>query len=311
MVSAVNQELFQKNLLHLQDVYKSYGSKVILDNIDLSVAKGELCTVVGPSGCGKSTLLRIIVGQERASQGVVTIDQKPVSTPDRNRGIVFQKYSLFPHLSVLENVLLGKKLTLTAAEWRAQRDVCTQEAMEFLGKVRLQEHAHKYPYELSGGMQQRVSIVQTLIMKPRIVLMDEPFGALDPSTREDLQVFLLELWEEFQMTVFFVTHDLEEAAYLGTRLIVLSQHYRDERAFEGSGTNRGAKIIGDYPLERAAASTTIKGQASFQDFIAHIRREGFDPASAKHVSEFNLKHKDSFQTLTEAELKKGSRIPAT
>jgi NitT/TauT family transport system ATP-binding protein len=298
-----NKELKNKNLLHLENVYKSYGPKLILDNIDLSVAAGDLCPVVGPSGCGKSTLLRIIVGQERSTSGDVLIDFKTVTEPDARRGIVYQKYSLYPHLSVLDNVLLGHRLSLGMNEWRHKKKEYTEKAMEFLGRVRLKDHWAKYPHELSGGMQQRVSIVQTLIMRPKIVLMDEPFGALDPGTREDLQVFLLELWEEFKMTVFFVTHDLEEAAYLGTRILVLSQHYKDDRGDE-KGAVRGAKIVADYPLARAAASTEVKSKKEFTEFVSQIRREGFDPQLRRHVTEFNLRHKDSFQTLTPEEYKK-------
>jgi NitT/TauT family transport system ATP-binding protein len=288
------------HLLHLENVYKSYGPKLILDNVDLSVAKGELCTVVGPSGCGKSTLLRIIVGQERPTQGDVWIDKKPVSFPNAMRGIVYQKYSLYPHLSVLNNVLLGKKLSSSLPFWIKNKSIFKEEAMDYLKRVKLADHAHKYPFELSGGMQQRVSIAQTLIMKPKIVLMDEPFGALDPGTREDLQVFLLELWEEFKMTVFFVTHDLEEAVYLGTRIIVLSQHYTDDRA----NSLKGAKIVADHPLTRTAQSTLVKSNPEFKDLVRQIRSEGFDPKHLKHVKDFNLKHKDSFQTLTPEELKK-------
>lgn len=149
-------------------------------------------------------------------------------------------------------------------------------------------------------MQQRVAIAQSLIMKPRILLMDEPFGALDPDTREEMQVFLLELWDESRMTVFFVTHDLEEAAYLGTRILVLSQYYTDDRG-NGTGVRRGAKIVADYQLPRIAASTQAKRDSSFVELIENIRREGFSPDYLQHVREFNLRHPDSFQTLTPEE----------
>ena len=294
------QPLLLKSLLFLESVYKSYGLKLVLDNVDLSVSPGELCTVVGPSGCGKSTLLRLIVGQEQATKGKVLIDHEPSVIPDPRRGIVYQQYSLFPHLRVLDNVILGQRLTLNWANWFKRKKACREEGMEFLSRVGLKEHWNKYPFELSGGMQQRVSIAQTLIMKPKVVLMDEPFGALDPGTREHLQVFLLELWETFKMTVFFVTHDLEEAAYLGTRVVVLSQYYRDDRG-DGPTVKRGAKIVADYPLPRTATSTSVKTQKEFAEFVAEIRREGFDPQYSKHVSEFNLKHQDSFQTLTHDE----------
>lgn len=290
--------LEEKNILHIQDVYKIYGSKVVLDNVDLSVARGEFCTVVGPSGCGKSTLLRLILGQERPTRGGLFIDGCPAESADSERGIVYQKYSLFPHLTVLENVLLGKELCAGIVERFRKHKTFKEEAMHFLEKVRLGEHYNKYPYELSGGMQQRVAIAQAVIMNPSILLMDEPFGALDPGTRESMQVFILEIWEKTKMTIFFVTHDLEEACYLGTRIVVLSQFYADGRKNNG---NKGAKIVADYPLPRKATSTMVKAQAAFGELIQKIRQDGFDPKHLQHVTEFNLRHDDSFQTLTPEE----------
>jgi len=286
-------------LLFMESVYKTYAEKVILDNIDLAVTRSELCTVVGPSGCGKSTLLRLILGQERPTKGDVLVHGEPVVEPSPDRGIVYQKYSLFPHLSVLENVVLGKKLSSGLFErFRRRREFC-EEAMFFLEKMGLSEHGHKYPSELSGGMQQRVALAQSLIMKPRVLLMDEPFGALDPGTREHMQVFLMELWEEYQMTVFFVTHDLEEAVYLGTRVLVLSQYYTDDRGY--GCDNRGARIVADYPLDRKASSTDVKARKEFGELIQQIRQDGFDPQYRRHVTRFNLLHEDSFQTLTQEE----------
>ena len=218
--------------------------------------------------------------------------------PDSTRGIVFQRYSLFPHLTVLENVSLGANLALGLIDRRRRRREIRDEAMGYLERVRLGAHADKYPHELSGGMQQRVAIAQSLIKKPRVLLMDEPFGALDPDTREEMQVFLLELWDESRMTVFFVTHDLEEAVYLGTRIIVLSQYYTDDR---GAAAHRGAKVVADYQLPRVAASTEVKQEAGFSELIEAIRREGFSPNYLQHVRDFNLQHPDSFRTLTRRE----------
>ena len=282
--------------LHIEDVYKSYDGKVILDNIDLTVRKGEFCSVVGPSGCGKSTLLRLILGQEVADQGLIQIDGQEVGVPDTQRGIVFQKYSLFPNRTVLENVLMGK--LFTKGKWwnpfyRSQDDI--DEAMEYLRRVRLENAADKYPHELSGGMQQRAAIAQALIMKPPVLLMDEPFGALDPDTRDELQVFLLELWERENLTIFFVTHDLTEACFLGSRLLVLSQYYTDNRGEHAPG--RGGRIVADYPLPKVANSMAVKDDPEFQQLITEIRESGFDPRVRQHVSQFNLKHSDSFQTL--------------
>ena len=285
-----------KNLLHLEDVRKSYGAKRVLDDIDLSVATGEFCTVVGPSGCGKSTLLRLILGQEQPDSGEILVRGASVGLPDSSRGIVYQKYALFPHLTALENVLLGKELGGSLVRRGRRRRQFRDEAMALLERVRLADHADKFPHELSGGMQQRVAIVQTLIMRPEIVLMDEPFGALDPGVREDLQVFLLELWEEFGLTIFFVTHDLEEGIYLGTRLLVLSQYYTDARG-DGLDVARGARIVSDHVLPKDAQSTKAKTAQRFAELITDIKRDGFDPAYRKHIDKFNLKHPDSFRTL--------------
>lgn len=292
-------ELRVKNLLHIQDVDQEYGEKRVLDDVDLSVAAGEFCTLVGPSGCGKSTLLRLILGQERPTRGEVLINGKPVGFPNKNRGIVYQKYSLFPHLSVLENALLGKRLICSPYTWAFRKNAFLDEAYEFLKKVQLHEHAHKYPDELSGGMRQRAAVIQALIMRPQILLMDEPFGALDPGTREDMQMFLLELWEEYKITIFFVTHDLEEAAFLGTRLLVLSQYYSDGRG-EGSSVRRGARIVADYPLRRSC-STKEKYTSAFGELLEQVRKEGFDPAYLQHITEFNLRHPHSFQTIRDGE----------
>ncbi|THB75141.1 MAG: ABC transporter ATP-binding protein [Gammaproteobacteria bacterium] len=285
--------------LHLEDVYKSYD-RVILDDIDLSVSKGEFCTVVGPSGCGKSTLLRLILGVESPDSGTLHLRGNEIGYPSPSRGIVFQRYSLYPHLTVLENVMLGRTLPTSFFERRSKKKEFIEEAEYYLKRVRLEGQGDKYPHELSGGMQQRVAIAQSLLTSPDILLMDEPFGALDPDTREEMQLFLLELWDDQKMTVFFVTHDLEEAFFLGTRVLVLSQYYTDGRG--DNHEKRGAKIVGDYPLEKAGIySTKIKNNPDFIQLTEEIRSVGFDPKIRQHVNEFNLKHPDSFRTLTQEE----------
>lgn len=287
--------------LHIEDLYKSYDSHVVLDNIDLSVSEGELCTVVGPSGCGKSTLLKMVLGQEMPDSGVVEIDGHGTYHPNIERGIVYQRYSLFPNRTVLDNVSIGK--TFTEGQWWNpwyKNSAHKEEAMEYLDRVRLADSAHKYPHELSGGMQQRAAIAQALIMKPPILLMDEPFGALDPDTREELQVFLLELWESENLTIFFVTHDLVEACYLGSRLLVLSQYYTDDRG-NGNHVNRGGRLVADHHLNPVSSSMEVKESNEFQKLIRAVRAEGFNPDVLQHVSEFNLKHKDSYQTLLKEE----------
>ena len=291
------EDLKNHRLLFVADTFKAYGDKMVLRDIDLAVAEKELCTVVGPSGCGKSTLLRLVLGQERPTRGTILVDGKPVGFPGPDRGIVYQKYSLFPHLSVLENVMLGKRLSAGFFGRFRHRKEFRDEATYFLEKVKLAEHGGKYPHELSGGMQQRVALAQTLIMKSKILLMDEPFGALDPGTREDMQIFLLKLWEEFEMTIFFVTHDLEEAVFLGTRIFVLSQYYSDING--NTVPNGGSRIVADYPLPRRAFSTAVKQTSEFTSLIDQIRQEGFNPLHRQRVTAFNLRHPDSFQTLIE------------
>ena len=286
--------------LHIEDVYKSYGPKLVLENVDLSTREGTFCSVVGPSGCGKSTLFRLVLGEEPPSKGAIYIEGEPVAGPGTDRGIVYQRYSLFPHLTVLDNVALGRNLRTPLGErWRSRGQI-RDEAMVYLERVRLAEHAAKHPHELSGGMQQRVAIAQALITRPKLLMMDEPFGALDPETREAMQLFILELWEEQRMTIFFVTHDMEEAVFLGTRVLVLSQHYTDDRGDDPS-VKRGSRIVADYELPSGASSTKAKTSPEFLDLTQEIRRIGFSPEHLRHVAEFNLRHPDSFQTLTALE----------
>ena len=210
-------------LVVFRNVTKSFGSgvraKIAIQNVSFVVrntpGSGELITIVGPSGCGKSTILRIIAGlapQFPPTSGEVRVFGKPVIGPDANRGLVDQKYSLLPNLTVLDNVAFGLKLKKMP---KSERHAI---AREWIKKVGLAGNERKYPSELSGGMQQRVAIAATLILKPRILLMDEPFGALDPRTRLSMQELLVSLWREQETTVFFVTHSAEEAVYLGDRI---------------------------------------------------------------------------------------------
>ncbi len=287
-------------LLYLEDIQKAYGDKLVLADIDLAVRQGEFCTVVGPSGCGKSTLLRLILGQEQPTSGKLLIDGRAdLLQPSPERGIVYQRYSLFPNLKIIDNIMIGLLLPLPFWEGFFQKKAIRKEALQYLEQVQLAEHAHKYPHQLSGGMQQRVAIAQALIKKPKILLMDEPFGALDPGTRESMQMLIIELWEKHNMTVFFVTHDLEEAVFLGSRIIVMSQYYADGSGKTG-GLAQGARIVSDHSLEKAS-STLYKESDKFGKLIQQIRKEGMDPEYLQHVTQFNLQHKDSFQTLTQEE----------
>jgi NitT/TauT family transport system ATP-binding protein len=257
------------------------GFQTVLSDVNLLVPEKQAVSVVGPSGCGKSTLLRLVLGVETPREGSVRANGETISHPDRSRGIVFQRYSLFPHLTVLENVLFGLELdgTWLLQKWltwpwyrRNQQRRYSELAMEHLRTVKLDEHAQKYPYQLSGGMQQRVAIAQALIMRPRILLMDEPFGALDPGTREALQLTAIETFEKHGTSIFFVTHDLEEAVFVGTRLIVLSQFWQHSDGRPGDG----ATIVLDAPCPKST-SVDVKGTREFQDLVAHARHVGFDP----------------------------------
>jgi NitT/TauT family transport system ATP-binding protein len=292
--------LKQKNILHLLNVRKVYHKNVVLEDIDFSLAGGEFCTMVGPSGHGKSTLLRLIIGQELPTSGEIYIEQQPAMFSNPERGVVYQQYSLYPHLSVMSNILLGLRLQSGFGEWKKRKKEHKALVREYLKKVHLEEHEKKYPHELSGGMRQRVAILQALIVKPKILLMDEPFGALDPGTREDMQLYLLELWKETGMTIIFITHDLEEAVFLGTRLLTISRFYTDDRG-EGPDIQRGSRIVTDLDLtkymKQSISATDVKYTKVFRELIKEIRLEGFSPDYLQHVTDFNLKHADSFQTL--------------
>ncbi|MBL9113831.1 MAG: ABC transporter ATP-binding protein [Verrucomicrobiaceae bacterium] len=183
---------------------------------------GEFIGILGPSGCGKSTVLRLIAGlgpQHPATTGEVLVNGAPVVAPGPDRGFVFQDYTNFPHRTVLENVAFGLECAHVPEKERLER------AAEWVLKVGLdpKKDGHKFPHQLSGGMNQRVAIARSLIMHPKIILMDEPFGALDPGTRQRMQDLLVSLWRELEATVFFITHDIPEAVYLGDRVFVFSQ----------------------------------------------------------------------------------------
>lgn len=290
-----NQYVEGRHVLYAENLVKSYGKKIVLADIDLAVSRGEFVTMVGPSGCGKSTLLRLILGQEQQTSGRLIIDGEAVEHPDERRGVVYQKYSLFPHLTILDNVRLGPQFIRNPWRRFAERQIVKDEAMKFIEKVGLTEHVQKYPAQLSGGQQQRVAIAQALIMRPAILLMDEPYGALDPFTREELQEFLLQLWEETKMTIFFVTHDLEEALYLGTRLIGISQFYFEGKDMKIRG--QGARVVVDLDMGRPRKTPATKGTREFGETVRFVRHECFTPGIITRVVELPLRHPDSFITL--------------
>lgn len=187
----------------------------VLDSINLSIKPGEFACLLGPSGCGKSTLLNVIAGFIKPTAGYITVDSTPVNRPGADRGFVFQQYSLLPWKTTFQNIELGLKIRGMA---KAER---TQLVNDFLNRVGLYKHRNSYPHQLSGGMQQRASIVRALVNSPSVLLMDEPFAALDAQTRHMMQELLLDIWSELKTTVVFVTHDIEEAIFLGDHLYVM------------------------------------------------------------------------------------------
>jgi len=236
------------SLVTIKHLWKEYGSNVVLENLSLNIEAGEFCTLVGPSGCGKTTFLKMLLGQESPSRGTFLLDGEPFpEEPGVDRGIVFQRYSVFEHLSVIENVMLGMEFEgspLLGRLFGKKRKAARERAMEMLEAVGLGDAAEKYPSALSGGMQQRLSIAQALVKKPKILLLDEPFGALDPGIRADMHALILDLWKKNNLTVVMVTHDLHEGFYLGTRLLVFDKVRHDPHAPNAYG----ARITFDIPV---------------------------------------------------------------
>jgi ABC-type nitrate/sulfonate/bicarbonate transport system ATPase subunit len=208
------------NILAIRGVERRFGSgansTLALSATDLAVAENDFITILGPSGCGKSTLLRIVAGLDRPTAGEVLLDGRRVDGPGADRGMVFQSYTLFPWLSVLDNVCFGLR------ERGLPRAQQLEIAHGFIAKVGLKGFERHFPKQLSGGMQQRTAIARALANGPRMLLMDEPFGALDHQTRELMQELLLGIWEGEQKTVLFVTHDIDEAVFMGSRVVVMS-----------------------------------------------------------------------------------------
>ncbi len=239
------------SFININNIWQEYGNHVVLERVNLQIQQGEFCSMVGASGCGKSTFLRLLLGQERPTRGSITLDGQPLAAePDRSRGVVFQRYSVFPHLNVLDNVAIGLELPTSPLLGRlfgSRKKVAREQAAQMLEKVGLGHALTKYPAQLSGGMQQRLAIAQAFIMQPRVLLLDEPFGALDPGIRKDMHALLLQLWSETRMTVFMVTHDLSEGFNLGTRLLVFDKVRIDPH----EPNAYGARITYDIPLNEA------------------------------------------------------------
>jgi NitT/TauT family transport system ATP-binding protein len=235
------------SLIELDAVRVAYGkpARTILNAIDLQIADGEFVCVLGQTGCGKSTLLRLVLGSEQPLSGAVRIAGHPHTRPDSTCGYVPQKYSLFPDKTVLDNITFGAEVQHPGfwkpGAWKNKRRQFQVEALGYLHRIGLHESdGAKYPHQLSGGMQQRVAIAQSLMTKPRILLMDEAFSALDPGTRRDMQRLLRELWRDTGTTVIFVTHNTDEALRLATRVIVLAKN--------NGGHNEGSRVALDLAV---------------------------------------------------------------
>ena len=258
------------NAIVFDKVWKEYGDHVVLEQINLTIAPRSFVALVGPSGCGKTTFLRMLLGEERATRGQILVDGKPLKAePDSDRGVVFQRYSVFPHLTVLENVMIGREFQqsrflgkLFGDRRRRARD----EAQGLLQAVGLEGHENKYPSALSGGMQQRLALAQALNRRPKILLLDEPFGALDPGIRSDIHVLIRRIWNENDLTVVMVTHDLSEAFRLGTRVIAFERH-RDRPEEQ---ERYGATLSQDLPA--APPSAVPAGATVTRDFEVWPRK---------------------------------------
>lgn len=237
-------------LLELRNIWVEYGDKIVLERVSLQLDAGSFVAVVGPSGAGKSTFLRLVLGQEAPTRGQVLLDGRAMPAacgPDR--GVVFQRYSVFPHLTALGNVLFGIECAgapLTARLFGARRRAARDRAVEMLAAVGLDHSLDVYPAQMSGGMQQRLAIAQALVKHPRILLLDEPFGALDPGIRLDMHALITRLWQDHGLTIVMVTHDIGEAFKLGTRVLAF-----DKRRHDPHAPHRfGATVTYDLPLDR-------------------------------------------------------------
>ena len=237
--------------LAIRDLWMEYPGQMVLERINLQLGAGEFCAIVGPSGCGKTTLLRLLLSTEQPTRGTIELDGKRLARePQADRGVVFQRYSVFPHLRVIDNLLLGPDFAaapVLARLFGAARRRRVAEADTLLDAVGLLPARDKFPAQLSGGMQQRLALAQALMMQPRLLLLDEPFGALDPGIKADMHALLTGLWRARMMAVVMVTHDLTEAFTLATRVVALDKVRQDTQAAGAFG----ATVTFDIKVHRA------------------------------------------------------------
>lgn len=246
-------------MLDIRSLTKSYpvatGSYVVLEDLELQVKKEEFISIIGHSGCGKSTLLTMIAGLNSVSGGEILLDGKPIIKPGPDRGIVFQSPSLFPWMTALENVLLGVEQVFTHAAKKDRVDICKY----YLHKVGLENAFHKKASALSQGMQQRVGIARAFALKPKILLLDEPFGMLDSLTRAELQDVLLEIWNKEKITAIMITHDVDESIYLADRVIMMT-----------SGPKAKIGDILSIPLDRPRIRKEIMAHRDYYHYRKHL-----------------------------------------
>lgn len=245
-----------------ENIFQSYGNRPILERVNVTVQEGEFISIVGASGCGKSTFLRLLLAQERPTKGEIRVaGAEPAQEPGLDRGVVFQRYSVFPHMTVRENIVAGESFRTRWGRFGGQpRKDALRRADDTLARIGLDHVADQYPATLSGGMQQRLAIGQALTAKPRILLLDEPFGALDPGTRLAMHDFLSELRAETGMTVFMVTHDLAEGFKLGDRVLVFDKPRwdpTDPNAYGATITYDFDARDGGIPFQRIMEETHV------------------------------------------------------
>ncbi len=240
---------------NLSKVYPTpTGDYIVLEGINLTVQEGEFVCVIGHSGCGKSTLLDMVAGFRQPTQGEVRLQSEPIQAPGPDRMVVFQNYALLPWLTAYENIHLGVEAVFPRHSAAAKKQI----VMEHLDLVGLAEAAHKKPAALSGGMKQRVCIARALALRPQVLILDEPFGALDPITREELQEQLLKIWQDHQITVMMITHDIDEALFLADRIVMM--------------TNGPAAQIGEVlnlPFGRPRQRSRLMEQPEYYDLRNH------------------------------------------
>jgi NitT/TauT family transport system ATP-binding protein len=232
--------------IKFQDVGKQFGTTKVLDGVTLTIEDGEFVALIGPSGCGKTTLLRMLMSEERPSTGRILLNDRELpGEPDRERGVVFQKYSVFPHLTALQNILLAdefQKAPILGVLFGARKAAAIKKAEDLLASVGLTEARNKYPHQLSGGMQQRLAIAQAIACHPKILLLDEPFGALDVHIKKEVHDLVRRLWRQESLTIILVTHDMAEAEALATRIVSIG--------CIGSGKSQASQISNDTGSSR-------------------------------------------------------------